>query len=140
MMNKAELQISLNRKASKYSRKELLRRVFWGLCKPFFRFSPRVFFRWRCLLLKLNGAKIGNNVNIYNSSNIYYPWKLEVGDWTSIGENVLIYNLGKVIIGSKTTISHRAHLCAGTHDYTNPLLPFGKSPDSYRRSSMDMCR
>ncbi len=57
------------------------------------------------------------------------PWNLEVGDLSSIGENVLIYNLGKVNIGSKTTISHRAHLCAGTHDYTNPILTTRKSPN-----------
>ncbi len=57
--------------------------------------------------------------NIYNSATIYMPWNLEVGDWSSIGEHAFIYNLGRVTIGSKTTIFHRAHLCAGTHDYTD---------------------
>ncbi len=35
-MTKAELDISFNRKISKYSRKDMLRRLLWGLCKPFF--------------------------------------------------------------------------------------------------------
>ena len=106
----------------------MLRRILWGICKPVFRFSPRIMFRWRCFLLRLFGAKIGRNVHIYNSSDIYFPWNLDVGDWSSIGENVLIYNLGMVHIGSKTTISHRAHICAGTHDYTDPVLPLKKIP------------
>ena len=54
------------------------------------------------------------------------PWNLEIGDWSSIGEHAYIYNLGRIVIGSKTTISHRAHLCAGTHDYSNPTLPLLK--------------
>lgn len=45
------------------------------------------------------------------------------GDWSAIGEDTLIYNLGRVVIGKKATISHRTHICAGTHDYTNPTLP-----------------
>jgi putative colanic acid biosynthesis acetyltransferase WcaF len=76
----------------------------------------------------LFGAKIGNNVHIYNSAVIYMPWNLEIGDWSAIGEYAFIYNLGKVTIGNRVTISHRAHLCAGTHDYTDPAMPLLKTP------------
>ena len=31
-----------------------------------------------------------------------------------------MYNLGFVKVGRDTTISQRAHICAGTHDYTDP--------------------
>jgi putative colanic acid biosynthesis acetyltransferase WcaF len=93
-----------------------------------FRFSPRPCFGWRRMLLRCFGAKVGTHVNIYNSAIIYYPWNLKIGDWSSIGEDALIYNLGSVTIGSRTTISHRAHLCAGTHDYTRPDLPLLKPP------------
>ena len=122
------LNISKNRETAKYSYSELSARILWGVIKIFFRLSPRPFFIWRVTLLRLFGAKIGRNVHIYSSSDIYFPWNLEVGDWSSIGENVLIYNLEKVVIGSKTTISHRAHICAGTHDYTDPVLPLKKIP------------
>ncbi|HEY6008458.1 MAG TPA: hypothetical protein VIU40_09070 [Geobacteraceae bacterium] len=60
---------------------------------------------------------------MYPSTRIYFPWNLSVGDWSAIGEEALIYNLGRVTIGERVTISHRAHLCAGTHDYTRPDLP-----------------
>ena len=63
------------------------------------------------------------------------PWNLEIGDWSSIGEHAFIYNLGKVTIGSKTTISHRAHLCAGTHDYTDRSLPLLKLPITIQDSA-----
>ena len=55
------------------------------------------------------------------------PWKLTLGEEASIGEWALIYNLGPVSIGNQATISHRAHLCAGTHDYRDPTLPLLRS-------------
>ncbi|MBT8039550.1 MAG: putative colanic acid biosynthesis acetyltransferase [Gammaproteobacteria bacterium] len=127
-MNKVRADISANRTAAKYRRWELLLRVLWGLAKPLFRFSPRTFFGWRRFLLRLFGARVGRAVNIYNSAIIYFPWNLEIGDWSSIGEWALIYNLGPVRIGERVTISQRAHLCAGTHDHRDPTLPLLKPP------------
>jgi putative colanic acid biosynthesis acetyltransferase WcaF len=63
------------------------------------------------------------------------PWNFEIGDWSSIGEYVYIYNLGKITIGNNTTISHRSHLCAGTHDYTRSTLPLIKPPISIGNNS-----
>jgi putative colanic acid biosynthesis acetyltransferase WcaF len=56
------------------------------------------------------------------------PWELTIGDWSSIGEDALIYNLGHVTVGQAVTISQRAHLCAGTHDYTREDMPLLKLP------------
>ena len=120
--------IANNRQQVKYSRRENLKRVLWALATPLYRFSPRVMFGWRRFLLRLFGARIGNNVHIYNSARVYFPWNLEVGDWSAIGEQAFIYNLGPIRIGRKVTISQRAHLCAGTHDYTDPSLPLQKPP------------
>ncbi len=122
----SELDISRNRHSVKYSRSVMLRRVLWGLCQPLFRYSLRSMFGWRSWLLRLFGAKIGKAVHIYGSATIYMPWNLEVGDWSSIGEHAYIYNLGQVIIGQQVTISQRAHLCAGTHDYCKPDMPLLK--------------
>ena len=122
------LDISANRKAIKYSSKELLLRVFWGFGRLLFRFSPRPCFGVRRMLLRCAGAKVGRNVNIYPSAIIYFPWNLEIGDDSAIGEWALIYNLGRVTIGARATISHRAHLCAGTHDYEQINLPLLKTP------------
>ncbi|NTW87555.1 MAG: putative colanic acid biosynthesis acetyltransferase [Desulfobulbaceae bacterium] len=128
MIDSTSLDILGNRSAQKYTKKEMVLRVLWGVCVPLFRFSPRPFFSWRRAILRLFGATIGKHVHIYNSATIYMPWNLEIGDSSSIGEHVLVYNLGKVCIGKKVTISHRAHICAGTHDYTLPDLPLKKPP------------
>lgn len=80
------------------------------------------------MLLRVFGAKIGREVHVYGSAVIRMPWNLKVGDWSAIGEDALVYNLGKISIGERVTISHRAHLCAGTHDHSEPAMPLLKLP------------
>lgn len=115
--------MGIKRTKSYYSSYENALRVFWALVYPFFRYSPRPMFLFRNFLLGIFGAKIGEKVKIYGSARVYLPWKLEIGDGSSIGENALIYNLGHIKIGSNTTISQRVHLCAGTHDYKSLKMP-----------------
>ncbi len=122
------LDISTNRSIQKYTFGEQLSRVLWGVGQFFFRWSPRPFFGWRRLILRCFGAKIGREVRVYGSTQIYFPWNLQADDWSSIGEWALIYNLGTVTIGRGASISHRAHVCAGTHDYTQATLPLLKPP------------
>lgn len=122
------IDIEQNRQAQKYSPGELGRRICWMLLKPLFRFSPRPCFGWRNFLLRLLGAQIGRDVHIYSSATIYYPWQLVAGDECAIGEYAFIYNLGQVTIGARATISHRAHLCAGTHDHTKADFPLLRPP------------
>lgn len=117
-----------NRSAVKYARNEMAGRLLWGIGHWFFRHSPRPFFGFRRWLLRLFGAKVGQHVNVYPSSHIYFPWNLEIGDWSCIGEWTLVYNLGKVTIGERVTISQRVHLCAGTHDYKVESMPLLKLP------------
>jgi len=122
------LDIKENRRAKKYTLGEMTRRVMWTIAQPLFRFSPRPCFGWRRFLLRCFGAKIGRSVHVYPSATIYFPWHLEAGDESAIGEHVFIYNLGRVTLGSRVTISHRAHLCAGTHDHTKPDFPLLRPP------------
>jgi putative colanic acid biosynthesis acetyltransferase WcaF len=123
-----ELNIKENRGAAKYAKRVLLARVLWGIGKCFFRCTPRPCFGLRRSILRLFGATVGENVNVYPSALIYFPWNLEIGDDSSIGEWALVYNLGRVRIGQRTTISQRVHLCAGTHDYKNPTMPLLTPP------------
>jgi len=106
----------------------MVRRVLWSLAQPLFRFSPRPCFAWRRGLLRCFGAKIGRSVHIYPSATIYFPWNLDVGDESAIGEYAFIYNLGPVTLGNRVTISHRAHICAGTHDHTKRDFPLLRPP------------
>ena len=90
------LDIAANRSSGKYTAGELFRRLLWGGGKILFRFSPRPCFGWRRFVLRCFGARIGRQVHIYNSARIYFPWNLAVGDWSAIGEDAFIYNLGRV--------------------------------------------
>lgn len=117
------IDVEACRRTRPYSKGEYAARVLWTLARPLFRLSPRPLFAWRSFLLRLFGAKVGAQVQIYPSATIYLPWMLEVGDRASIGEWALVYNLGPVKIGADATVSHRAHICAGTHDYCDPTLP-----------------
>jgi putative colanic acid biosynthesis acetyltransferase WcaF len=114
--------IDQNRAAVKYSRGEQVRRALWSLGLLLFRCSPRPCFGFRRWLLRLFGASVGRQVHVYPSTHIYFPWNLDIGDWSSIGEWALVYNLGKVTIGARATLSQRVHVCAGTHDYTTAAM------------------
>src|SRR5262249_52315872 len=122
------LDVEQNRQARKYTSGEMMRRALWTFAQPLFRISPRPCFGWRRFLLRCFGAKIGGRGDIYPSGRVYFPGNLEVGDESAIGEQVFIYNLGRVTLGSRVTISHRAHLCAGTHDHTKPDFPLVRPP------------
>jgi putative colanic acid biosynthesis acetyltransferase WcaF len=68
-------------------------------------------------LLKIFGAGVGKGINIKPSVSIKYPWRLTIGDYTWIGENVWIDNLDDITIGSNVCISQGAMLLCGNHDY-----------------------
>ena len=112
-----ELNIAENRNHLNYSKWIYVKRILWTFGKFFFRNSPRIAFGYRNTILRLFGAKIGKHVHIYSSTVIWFPWNLEIGDWSAIGEETLIYNLGKVTIGEKATVSHRVHVCAAFHAF-----------------------
>ncbi|MBL8330563.1 MAG: putative colanic acid biosynthesis acetyltransferase [Rubrivivax sp.] len=118
-----QLDVDACRNLRPYTRKEYIARVLWALAGPLFRFSPRPLFGWRRFLLRCFGARVGAQAHVYPSTRIYLPWRLSLGAQASIGEWALVYNLGEVVIGDRATVSHRAHLCAGTHDHTSPELP-----------------
>lgn len=123
------MDIQANRSSAKYSHAEQMQRVLWMYCGSLlFRFSPRTFFQWRNFILRSFGATIGKEVHIYNSVKIALPWNLEVDNFSAIGENVTLYNLGKISIGKNVTISQNSHLCAGSHDYSDPTMPLLKMP------------
>ena len=74
---------------------------------------------WRRFLLRLYGARVGIDVVIKPRVKIKCPWRLVIGDYSWIGENVWIDNLEWVSIGSDVCISQGCYLCTGNHDYRN---------------------
>lgn len=84
-----------------------------------FRPSPQIMYGWRRFLLRIFGAKIGVDVIVRPSAQITYPWKVDIGDYSWIGDEVVIYSLGEISIGSNTVISQRCYICTGSHDYSS---------------------
>jgi putative colanic acid biosynthesis acetyltransferase WcaF len=120
--------VKANRAETKWSRREQVARVLWGSVLPLFVFSPRPFWGWRRFLLRLFGASIGPEVHIYPSARITMPWNLEIGESAAIGDRVNLYALGSITIGARATVSQGAHICAGTHDISDPARPLLKPP------------
>lgn len=74
-------------------------------------------YKWRNWLLRLFGAKIGRGVLVRPTARIVYPWKLEIGDHSWVGDFVELYTLAPITIGAHAVISQYAYLCTGSHDY-----------------------
>lgn len=120
------VDVSANRSSRKWSRREQVGRVLWGLATPLFRLAPRPFWGWRRMLLRVFGAKVGLNVHIAPTVHITIPWNLDLGEQCAVGERANLYALGTITIGPRATVSQGAHLCAGTHDWRDPTMPLMK--------------
>ena len=121
------LDIEGNRRISNYSPRERRERIAWSLGRLVFRAIPRPFYGARAAWLRLFGARIGRNCQIYPNVRIFMPSQLEIGDWSSVGDGANLYNLAGIRIGERVTISQGAHLCAGTHDFRDPRMPLVRS-------------
>ena len=124
----AQVDVYANRQAQKWTRREQIQRVLWGLVQPLFKLSPRPFWGWRRSILRLFGAKIGREVHIHPSVRITIPWNLDLNDHCAIGDRAILYALGPIRVGARSTVSQGAHLCAGTHDLKRPDRPLLKPP------------
>jgi len=94
----------------------------------FFKNSFNISSGLKVFLLKLFGADIGNGVVIKPAVNIKYPWKLKVGRYSWIGEEVWIDNLSDVIIGESVTLSQAGMILTGSHDHTKETFDFISLP------------
>ncbi|WCM29688.1 putative colanic acid biosynthesis acetyltransferase [Sphingomonas sp. QA11] len=121
------LDIAGNRRISNYTPSERIARIAWAFGSIVFRVIPRPFFGARAAWLRLFGAKVGRNCQIYPTVRIFLPSQLEIGEWSSVGDRAILYNLAGMTIGRRVTISQGAHLCGGTHDFRDPRMPLIRS-------------
>lgn len=96
--------------------------LWWLVQATVFAWSPQVLYGWRRWLLRCFGAKIGKDVVIRPSVRVTYPWKLSVGDYSWIGDDVVLYTLGNIDIGTNTVVSQRSYICTGSHDHRRPAF------------------
>ena len=71
----------------------------------------------KVVLLRRFGAPVGKGVVIKPSVNIKYPWKLSIGNYAWIGEQVWIDNIADVRIGDHVCLSQGSLLLTGNHNY-----------------------
>ena len=117
------------RHTSPYSTKEKVWRLLWSITQAtFFRFSFHTWNSWRIFLLRSYGATIDSSCVVRRTVKIECPWNLEMGANSCLGDGVIVYCLGKISIGDRVSISQYAHLCAGTHDYSNDDMPLIRPP------------
>ena len=90
--------------------------------------SPQVFYGWRRVILRMFGARLGKDVRLRPSVRVTYPWRVEIGDHSWIGDGVELYSLGQIRIGRDAVVSQGSYLCAGTHDHRDPLFPIIARP------------
>lgn len=130
-----QLDIATNRKQRKWTRWELAGRVAWTFGAALFRLVPRPMWGVRNSLLRLFGAKVGANVRVHPTVNIFIPWNVTLGDDVGVGDGVHLYSLGPIKVEREATVSQRAHLCAGTHDFTDPAMPLLKPPITVKQGA-----
>jgi len=97
----------------------------WALL---FRPSPKIFYGWRRLLLRLFGARVGFGAHVHSSVKIWAPWNLEMGEHSCLGPYVDCYNVARVYLGEFATVSQYSYLCTATHDYSDLNMPLVARP------------
>ena len=97
--------------------------LWWIVQDTLFRWSPLFMYGWRAFLLRLFGAKLGQNVRIRPTTRVTYPWKLKIGNNVWVGDDCVFYNLGDIVLGSQVALAHNVYLCTGLHDYSRLDFP-----------------
>ncbi|WP_305967646.1 MULTISPECIES: acetyltransferase [unclassified Mameliella] len=128
MSQGSQIDVTANRAARKWSRREQAGRVLWALASPLFRYSPRPLWGWRRAMLRLFGAQVGRDVHVYPTVRITIPWNLVLEEGCAVGDRAILYALGPIRLGPRAAISQFAHLCAGSHDWRDPARPLIKPP------------
>ena len=102
--------------------------LWWIIEALFFRTSPQCMYGWRRFLLRSFGAKVGKAVIIRSTVRTQFPWRVSIGDYSWIGDDVVLYSLDKIHIGNHVVVSQKSYLCTGSHDYFRQDFPMNCLP------------
>jgi putative colanic acid biosynthesis acetyltransferase WcaF len=103
--------------------------LLWWLVQAIaFPLSLHTFNGFRCWLLRLFGAKIGTGVVIRPTARFTYPWKVEIGDYSWIGDDVVFYSLDLIKLGCHCVISQECYLCTGSHNIQDSAFALVTAP------------
>lgn len=105
-----------------YGRPKLTVFLWFLVQDTLFRFSPIPLYGLRNRLLRLFGCKIGKGARIRPRARLHYPWRIEIGDYASVGDDAWLYSIGNIKIGNNCVISQKSFLCTSGHDYADPFF------------------
>jgi putative colanic acid biosynthesis acetyltransferase WcaF len=96
--------------------------LWWLVQAVTFPLSPQPLYSFRAFILRLFGAKVGKGVIIRPTARFTYPWKVTIGDYSWIGDDVVIYSIDEINIGQQCVISQKSYLCTASHDIQDPAF------------------
>jgi putative colanic acid biosynthesis acetyltransferase WcaF len=111
-----------------YGRPKFIVFLWFFLQDTVFRLSPIPCYGFRRRLLNLFGCKIGKGVLVRPRARFHYPWRIEIGTYSSIGDDVWLYSIGDIKIGQNCVISQKSFLCTSGHDYKDPFFKTTVAP------------
>ncbi len=82
----------------------------------------------RKLLYRMCGMKIGKHSRIMMRTVVTIPWRIVIGDNTTINEYCYLDGRGKLKIGNNVNIALYSMLITGTHDYKSAAFDFYTEP------------
>ncbi|HEY9750864.1 MAG TPA: hormogonium polysaccharide biosynthesis acetyltransferase HpsU [Allocoleopsis sp.] len=103
--------------------------LLWWLVQAIaFPLTPHPANGLRRRLLQLFGAKVGQGVVIRPTARFTYPWKVAIGDYSWIGDDVVFYSLDRIEVGCHCVISQKSYLCTGSHNFQDPAFALVTAP------------
>lgn len=100
------------------TRQERAKRMAWCAVRAVaVRWLPPVMcFGWVRMVYRFFGAKVAGTAKIYPSADVFMPWNLEIGAWSTIGGQVHILNAAPFVIGQDCNVSEWAYICCASHN------------------------
>ncbi|MBO6739735.1 MAG: hypothetical protein JJ916_07745 [Phycisphaerales bacterium] len=114
---------------SPWSMRAKVLRLCWGvLGVTLWKWTPVGMWGFRRSVLRLFGARIGKGVRLHPSVKVIIPWNIDIADGVIVHQSAILYALGPIRIGKDSEIGPHAHICAGTHDFSDPAFTLLRQP------------
>jgi acetyltransferase-like isoleucine patch superfamily enzyme len=82
----------------------------------------------RKLVLRILKMRLGTNCAIYGKFEIRNPWRISIGNNTSIGHRVTLDGRGGLTIGNNVNISSEVMIWTWQHDYNSSSFEIVSKP------------
>ncbi len=118
-INQSVVSMNIERHAPGHvSRATKVRRALWNVTAAvlFRPFVTPLFSRWRVAVLRLFGAQVAWDAQVYASARVWAPWRLRMGHRACLGPDVVCYNQDWVVLDDDAVVSQYSYLCTAGHE------------------------